>query len=44
MEGIYINIDDYNPTRKRNILILFDDVIADISYSLIMASNISLVI
>ena len=44
MDGIYINIDDYNPTRKRNILILFDDVIADISYSLIMASNISLVI
>ena len=44
MDDIYNNIDDYNPTRKRNILILFDDVIADISYSLIMASNISLVI
>ena len=44
MDDIYNNIDDYNPTRKRNILILFDDVIADISYSLIMASNISFVI
>ena len=44
MDDIYNNTDDYNPTRKRNILILFDDVIADISYSLIMASNISFVI
>ena len=24
------NIDDYNPTRKRKILIAFDDIIADI--------------
>ena len=26
----YKNIDDYNPTRKRKILIVFDDTIADI--------------
>ena len=25
-----LNIDDYNPKRKRNILIMFDDMIADI--------------
>ena len=25
-----LNIDDYNPKRKRNILIIFDDMIADI--------------
>ena len=30
MEGVYENIDDYNPNRKRKILIVFDDMIADI--------------
>ena len=30
MDEVYKNIDDYNPTRKRKILIVFDDMIADI--------------
>ena len=30
MDGAYGNIDDYNPSRKRKILIAFDDMIADI--------------
>ena len=30
MDDVYENIDDYNPNRKRKILILFDDMIADI--------------
>ena len=30
MDGIDENIDDYNPSRKRKILIVFDDMIADI--------------
>ena len=30
MDDMYNNIDDYNPKRKRNILILFDDMIVDI--------------
>ena len=30
MDDVYENIDDYNPSRKRKILIVFDDVIADI--------------
>ena len=30
MDDVYQNIDDYNPRRKRNILIVFDDMIADI--------------
>ena len=30
MDDIYENIDDYNPSRKRKILIAFDDIIADI--------------
>ena len=30
MDDVYENIDDYNPNRKRKILIVFDDTIADI--------------
>ena len=30
MDDVYQNIDDYNPNRKRKILIVFDDMIADI--------------
>ena len=30
MDDIYEKIDDYNPTRKRKILIIFDDMIKDI--------------
>ena len=30
MDDVFSNIDDCNPKRKRNILIVFDDVIADI--------------
>ena len=30
MDDVYSNIDDYNPKRKRKILIMFDDMIADI--------------
>ena len=27
---VYENLGDYNPTEKRKVLIVFDDVIADI--------------
>ena len=30
MDDVYKNIDHYNPNRKRKILIVFDDMIADI--------------
>ena len=30
MDDVYENIDDYNPSKKRKILIMFDDMIADI--------------
>ena len=30
MDDVYNNINDYNPNRKRTILIVFDDMIADI--------------
>ena len=29
MQDVYKNIEDYNPIKKRKILIVFDDVIAD---------------
>ena len=29
MDGIYENTDEYNPTTKRKILIVFDDMIPD---------------
>ena len=29
MDDIYKNIEDYNPNKKRKILIIFDDMIAD---------------
>ena len=30
MDDVYNNISDYNPNRKRKILIVFNDLIADI--------------
>ena len=29
MQDVYKNIGDYNPSRKCNVLIVFDDLIAD---------------
>ena len=29
MEDIYTNIEEYSPNKKRKILIVFDDIIAD---------------
>ena len=29
MQDVYKNIDEYNPGKKRKILIVFDDIIAD---------------
>ena len=33
MDGVYENINNYNPNRRRKILIVFDDMIADIMMS-----------
>ena len=33
MDDVYENIDDYNLNRKRKVLIVFDDMIADIMTS-----------
>ena len=29
MDDIYKNIEEYNPDKKQNIMIVFDDMIAD---------------
>ena len=29
MDDVYKNIEEYNPNKKRKILIVFDDIIAD---------------
>ena len=29
MQDVYKNIEDYNPNKKRKVLIVFDDIIAD---------------
>ena len=30
IDDVYENLEDYNPTKKRRVLIVFDDMIADI--------------
>ena len=35
MDDIYKNIKDYNPDKKRKILIVFDDMTADHTINLI---------
>ena len=30
MDDVYEEIDDYNPSKNRKILLVFDDMIADI--------------
>ena len=30
MDDIYENLEDFNPTKKRKVLIVFDDMIADV--------------
>ena len=33
MRDVYKNIDEYNPDKENKILIVFDDIIADMIYS-----------
>ena len=30
MDDVYSNINDYNPNRKRKILIVFEEIVGDI--------------
>ena len=29
VDDVYENLEDYNPTKKRKVLIVFDDMVAD---------------
>ena len=40
MDDVYDNIDDYSPKKKRKILIVFDDMIADIMTNKIFQATI----
>ena len=33
IEDVYENLKDYNPTKKRRVLIVFDDMVADMESS-----------
>ena len=33
IDDVYENLEDYNSTRKRRVLIVFDDMIADMEYN-----------
>ena len=33
MDDVYKNIEEYNPNKKRKILIVFDDMIADMVFN-----------
>ena len=39
MGDVYNKIDDYNPRRQRKILIVFDDMIADIMTNKTISSH-----
>ena len=39
INGYYKNIDDYNPSRKRKIFRIFDDMIANIMTNKIPINN-----
>ena len=40
MDDVYENIDDYNSKRKRKVLIVFDDMVADIMTNKIFQATI----
>ena len=39
MEGVYKNIEEYNPGKKRKVLIVFDDMVADMINNKKLNSN-----
>ena len=36
IDDVYENLEDCNPTKKRGVLIVFDDMIADLEYNKIL--------
>ena len=33
IDNVFENLEDYNPTKKRKVLIVFDDLVADMKYN-----------
>ena len=33
IDNVYENLEDYNPTKKRRVLIVFDDMIGDMEFN-----------
>ena len=33
IDNVFENLEDYNPTKKRKVLIEFDDLVADMKYN-----------
>ena len=44
MNDIYKNFEEYNPNKKRNILIAVDDIVADMLSNIKTESNINWII
>ena len=44
IDHVYENLDDYNPTKKRRVLIVFDDMIADMKSNKIIKSYSHLIV
>ena len=36
INDVYANLEDYNPVKERRVLIVFDDMIADMEFLLLL--------
>ena len=41
IDDVYENLEDYNPTKKRRVLIVFDDMIADMESNKKLSSTVT---
>ena len=41
IDDVYENLEDYNPTKKRRVLIVFDDMIADMESNKKLSSKVT---
>ena len=41
IDDVYENLQDYNPTKKRRVLMVFDDIIADMELNKKLSPNVT---
>ena len=41
IDNVYENLQDYNPTKKRRVLMVFDDMIADMELNKKLSPNVT---